>query len=150
MKGTEMKTICSGIFLSFLIILHLVTPVIGSSDDWVEYYRYNNGTIVLYNKVHIKNDIVQVWNKIVFSVVGREEYIQKMRHTGMSDIEWDKFSHTLILYEIDCKNRRSQIVSDIEYKTDGSVLLSRSSDEPNWTFIPPDTGVDILQKIVCK
>lgn len=145
-----MKTIYSGIILSFLIILHLVTPVIGSSDDWVEYYRYNNGTIVLYNKAHMKNDIIQVWNKIVFSVAGREEYIQKMRHTGMSDLEWDKFSHTVILYEIDCKNRRSQIVSDIEYKTDGSVLLSRSSDEPNWTFIPPDTGVDTLQKIVCK
>jgi hypothetical protein len=48
----------------------------GSSDEWVEYGRSNDGGVFLYNKVRMKHttkDIVQVWGKYVLSDESRKK-----------------------------------------------------------------------------
>lgn len=148
-----MKTVYSVIFLSFLFIILLVTPVKGSSD-WVEYERSNTGNIFLYNKVSVKHrtkDIVQVWYKLVYSDEGREECIQQLKNRGfLIKEEWDRLSHRLVLKEIDCKNEMSRFLSVIFYDTDGSVLESKSFDKRDWGYIVPNSNMDILRKTVCK
>jgi len=151
MKGIDMKTVYSVIFLFCLIILLPVTPVYGS--DWVEFWRFDDGSVFFYNKVNIKHrtkHIVHVWEKGVYSDEGREEDIQSRRKEGLSTEGWDKLSHDLTLYEIDCKKRKYQILSGIIYNTDGSIISSFSFDEPDWDYIPPDTMMDTLRKKVCK
>jgi len=140
-----MKTISSVIFLSFLIILLLVTPVNGSSN-WVKYAR-SNGDILSYNKIHIKRtkDIVKVWTKIVFSDAGRGT-----NNRGSSNEKRDKLSFNKSLIEIDCKEERVRLLSFIQYNTDGSVLNSRYHDKPEWKYIPPDSMLDMLRENVCK
>ncbi len=56
MKRMDMKPVYSVIFLPFLFISLLVTPVFGSSDDWVEYVRDNNGDVSSYTKTSLKVD----------------------------------------------------------------------------------------------
>jgi len=145
-----MKPVYSIISLSFLTILLLVTPVIGS--DWVKYGGYKEN-IYLYNRVsvkHMKEDIVQVWGKIVFSVEGRKKDILDMRKWGLSTKGYDKLSHILDLYEIDCKGRMSRILYVTHYDTDGSVIKSFTYDKPDWSYIPPGSKMDTLRKKVCK
>ena len=148
-----MKTINSVIFLSFLIILLLVTSVNGSSD-WVEYERSNTGDVLLYNKVTVKHrtkDIVQVWYKLVYSDEGREERIQQLKNRGFLITEdWDRLSYRLALKEIDCKLEMSRFLSVIFYDTGGRVLSSDSYDKPNWDYMVPGSMIDILRKKVCK
>lgn len=148
-----MKTINAVIFLPFLIIFLLVTPVFGSSDEWVELEKSKKGDVFSYNKGNIKHSIkgiVQVWCKHSFSDEGREEYIQKLIDRGVPTKLYDKLSHTLYLHEIDCREGMSRIVSITYYDTDGHVLDSFSSDEPDWSHIPPKTTRDTLRKKVCK
>ena len=150
-KEIDMKKVYSVIFLPFLIILLLVTPVFGS--DWVEYGRSKSGSVFLYNKVNIKHrtrNIVQVWCRLVFSKEDRENRIQNRRNRGVSTEGYDKLSHALLLNEINCKKLEIHTLSITEYDTDGSVLYSRSSDKSDWSYIPPDTIWDKLRKTVCK
>jgi hypothetical protein len=153
MKGIDMRTAYSIIFLSFLLILMLVTPVNGSSD-WVRCERSNTGNVLFYNKVSIKHrtgDIVQVWYKLVYSDEGREECIQHLKTRGfLLSEDWDRLSYRLALKEIDCKNEMSRFLSIIFYDTYSTVLSSDSYDKPKWDYIVPGSMMDILRKKVCK
>jgi hypothetical protein len=75
----------------------------GSSDEWVEYGRSNDGGVFLYNKVRIKHttkDIVQVWGKYVLSDESRKR---------RSNEGGKKLSHNLTLEEIDCKTKEVSV-----------------------------------------
>jgi hypothetical protein len=142
-----MKTFYTVIFLPFLIILLLLNPVNGA-DNWAEYSSSNDGTNIYYKKVsieHKKKDMVQVWFKVVFSDEGKKDYINQM-----TDKKWDKFSHILILQEIDCKKKMVQILSVTDYDTDGKVLETKSPDKPEWDHIDTGSMGDNLRENVCK
>jgi hypothetical protein len=81
-----MKTIYSVIFLPFLIILLLVPPVNGA-EDWVEYWVSPRENIFSYNKASMirrTNDVVQVWEREVFSAEGRARQIRLMEKMDMT------------------------------------------------------------------
>jgi hypothetical protein len=94
--------------------------------------------------------IVQVWEKEVYSDKGRKELIQKMRDHEMSTERYDKLKETMILYEIDCKKKRRNILSVTDYDTDDKVLFSHSYDKQEWVYIVPDSKLDYFRKEVCK
>jgi len=150
MKGIDVKIVSSVIF-SVLFVLLLFTPVYGSSD-WVEYGKSKNGNVFSYNRVNIKRtkNRVHVWIRTVFSDEGREKEIQPLRTGGLPTEEWEKLSHTLVLDEISCKERKHWISSITYYNTDGRVFFSHSYDKSNWDYIIPGSTVDILRNNVCK
>ena len=147
-----MKTISSVIFLSFLVLILLVTPVIGS--DWIEYDRDDNGNVLLYKKGNIENngtkDIVRVWEKRVYSDKGREIYIQDKIKEGMSMKGYDKLSNSQDLYRIDCKKQMMNLVSVVRYDKNGKVMYSNNIEEPEWNYIIPNSLMDALRKKVCE
>ena len=147
-----MKTVYSVIFLPCLIILLLITPVIGSSDDWVEYGRSYNDNVYFYNSVRIKpttKDIVQVLTKKVYSDVGKQEYIEERRKVDFTTEGYDKLSHTLDLYEIDCKKKMNNLLSISHYDMDNKILYHHSYDKPDWNYIISSSMFDYLREIVC-
>ncbi len=147
-----MKIISFVISLSFIVPLILVTPVIGS--DWVEYYRDNNGNILLYKKGNIENsgtkDIVRVWEKRIYSDKGREIYIQDKITEGMSAEGYGKLSNSQDLYRIDCKKQMMNLVSVFRYDKNGKVMYSNNIEEPEWSHIIPNSQMDTLRKRVCE
>ena len=64
--------------------------------------------------------------------------------------DYDKLSHDVTLYGIDCKKQRSQVVSFTYYNTDSIVFKSHSYEKPEWSDIMPDSIMDDLRKMVCK
>jgi hypothetical protein len=159
LKGINMKNISSVIFLSFLIILLLVSNVNSSApnrmtSDWVKYTTDNNGDVFSYKIVKIEKDggnyIVQVWKKEVFSNEGREKEIQWLTKHGMPTEGYDKSSEQKDVTEIDCKKRTARTLSFKLYDTNGKVLYSRDYDEPVWDYIVPDSNDETILKGVCK
>lgn len=149
MKGTDMKKIGSVICFSVLVLLLFVTPVM-SSDDWVEYDKNEDGSILLYNKGSIVKsggkNVVQVWKKWIFSDEEREKTLKIVNNTE----GWNKLSYGISLDQIDCKNMKLQILSITLYDTDGKVLISGNPDKTNGEYIVPGSNGDTLRKTVCK
>ena len=123
-----------------------------SSSDWVEYYKDDDGNVLLYNKkVNIdKEGIVQVWGKRVYSEKGRQRFIQNRMKEGMSTEGYDKLSNTQDLYKIDCKKQMVNLLSVVRYDTNGEVMYSKDIEEPEWDHIILDTVMDTLQRKVCE
>jgi hypothetical protein len=148
-----MKKNSSMVSLSFLVLLLLVTPAIGSSN-WAEYSTNSDGNVLLYQKVNIQkdkgNDIDKIWVKRVFSDAGRKKYVQLTKDKGVWTEELDKISHIVGLYEIDCKNRTTKQLSVVIYDTDGKNIGSLSNGEPKWTSIVSGSEMDSLRKKFCK
>lgn len=151
-KDIDMKKSFSLIFLSFLIIILLASPGIGS-DDWVEYSKDDKGNVYFYKKGTIDNDdgryVVQVWEKKIYSVKGGDQYTQNITKDGISNEGYDNLSKEMNLMEIDCKNQMSSVLSIIKYDTDDKELSSTQFDNPEWKSIVPDTRWETLQKKVC-
>jgi len=147
-----MKKISSVIFLSFLVLFLLVTPVIGS-DDWVKWSEYDNGNIRYYKIRNINKDrgkyIVQVWDKVVLSDKGKDEDLQMRINEGFSTKKSDRVSEIMFLYKIDCKKQKIQTLSTIWYSEDGGRKYS-SDDNPKWEYITPDSCGEGIQEKVCK
>jgi len=148
-----MKKISSVIFLSFLVLLLLVTPVI-SSDDWVEYRTDKDGNVDSYKKGNVeKKDgeyIVQIWEKRFYSDEGRVKEFQRMMGSGVSTKKYDKLSHRIYLIEINCKKKMSQTLYVVVYDTDGKGLHSENFDKGKGEYIVPDSVDDNLRKQVCQ
>lgn len=150
------KCVCrrfaSAISLSLLIFLFLENSVLGSSE-WIEYHADKEANVYLYNRVDIKhtNDFVQVWEKVVFSVEGRKEYVHNLKNLGWWIEGWDNLSYSLFLNEIDCKKGMSRILSGTDYDANSNPLGSISSDElKEWINIVPGSMMSTLRQQVCE
>jgi hypothetical protein len=152
MKGIDMKKVNSLIYLSFLVIFLLAGCVSSSSnlviseDDygWVKYDDNDEG-VYSYKKVNIDQDVVQVWNKKVFSDEGRKKFIQDMTKNGKP---FDKLSEGRDLIEIDCKNLRKRTVSTTVYDQNRVIFFQYYDEE--WSSITPNSHGETILKEVCK
>jgi len=147
LKGQDMKSLESVVILSVLFIFLFVSPVFG--DNWVQYGTTNEGNVFSYKKDTVKwknKNIVQVWERLDFSVEGRDDFIQYRLDNGLPI--WDKLSFLISLDEYDCKEIKSKDLYFTYYDTDGKVLDSVSSND--WEHIIPGSIRERLYKIVCK
>ena len=123
-------------------------------SDWVKYSMTEDGNVFLYDKTNITKsggkNIVQVWTKWIYSNKEREKELKVRRKSGFSTEEWDKLSYSIFLNEIECKNKKLQVLSVTIYDTDGNVLNKWDNDKPKWTNIVPGSDGDVLRKKVCK
>jgi hypothetical protein len=116
----------------------------------------DDGNVYSYKKVIINknggNCIVQVWQKQIYSKEGREKKIQSRIKDGLSIEGYNKLSEQRVLFEIDCKKRRDQGLSLIQYDKDGNVLFSHDIDtnKRKWGYVTPDSYDEIVLKEVCK
>jgi len=147
-----MEKISSVIFLSLLVFFILVSCNKNSSD-WVQYNTDNDGNVFSYKKVNIQkdgdNNIVQVWEKEVYSDKGREKEIQSITKLGLSTERYKKLSELIYLSEIDCKKRMGRILNIVRYDTNGQTLESGNVNG-KWNYVIPDSDGDTVLKEVCE
>ena len=86
-KEMHMKKIRSAIILAFVVFLLLVSCD-NISYKWVKYHDDNDGNAYFYKKGKVDKDgykhIVQVWDKEVYSVKGRDAEIESRTKDGLS------------------------------------------------------------------
>ncbi len=150
-----MKLYKSVIYYSLLFVLLLVYPETVQCENWVKYGETPDGSVLSYDKDSVANRtryIKQVWfRRDVFSI-SREKLIQRMKAQGFSAEGYDKLSHHVVLFVINCKEQKFKGLSTMDYDIDGKELFRNSSiDQPNWDDIQSDNPMMFgLSEIVCK
>jgi hypothetical protein len=128
------KILFTGIFLLTLISMSY-------SAEWELYATdcyYDKGNIK-----HIPNNIIRVWTKCICSDTWKEEIIKELGES-LKDAK-----ESLSLIQINCNEKIYSILDVIFYDSKGSVIASSTSTEKE-RFVPPDSGIEKLYKIVCE
>jgi len=150
-----MKSIQSAIFFLLLFVLLLVYPGTAGSEDWVKYGEYPDGSVLSYDKDSVGDRtryIKQVWFRRDVSSRSREKLIQRMKDQGFPVDGYDKLSHHVVLFVINCRELKSKALSTIDYDIEGKELFRNSSiEQPDWDNIQSDNPMMFgLYEIVCK
>jgi hypothetical protein len=97
-------------------------------------------------------NIVQVWEKEIYSEKGKQNYIKSLVQKKLSVKGYKNLDCSLDLLKIDCSKRRFQMLNGIDYASDGSVLYSAdfSENEAEWSPIYPGSVGEVLFKKVCE
>jgi hypothetical protein len=124
-------------------------------ENWVKYGESPDGSVLSYDKDSVANRtryIKQVWfRRDVFSI-SREKLIQRMKAQGFPVEGYDKLSHHVVLFVINCKEQKFKALSTMDYDTDGKELFRNSSiDQPNWDDVQTENPMMFgLYEIVCN
>ena len=135
--------------------LYLNLPAMARGENWVRYYEYSDGTVLSYDKDSIANRtryIKQVWLKRDLSSIARGRLLERMQDQGFATEGYDKLSYHVVLFVIDCREKKSKPLSTMDYDLDGKVLFSNNSiDQQNWDDISDsDPMMSGLVEAICK
>jgi hypothetical protein len=89
------------------------------------------------------NNIIRVWVKHIYSDAGKKEIVEQLG---------DHFKDVKVtsnLQEIDCNEKMFNLLSATDYDSKGSVINTVAVPGDK-TFIPSNSIIEILYKIVCK
>jgi hypothetical protein len=89
-------------------------------------------------------NIVRVWEKIVYTDKGIIDMV------GKFGSHYENLEYTLNLWEFNCLDKMSRLLTSISYSQKGEVLQSFNYDIAKWGFFPPDSIREALYEAVCK
>jgi len=143
------------IFFSLLVGSLLTYPAAVQCENWVKYGETPDGSVLSYDKDSITDrtkSIKQVWFRRDVSFQAREKMLQRMQDQGFPVEGYDKLSHHVVLFVMNCKELKFKPLSTIDYDTDGKELFRNSSiDQPNWDDIQINNPMVYgLYDVVCK
>jgi len=98
---------------------------------------------------------VKVWVKKIPTFTGfeddkaRKEYVETRKKNGLNVTGYEKWSHTLTLYELKCSERKLRYLSTIDYDDDGKVLDS-SESEIRWSDVIPESIGEGILEVICN
>jgi hypothetical protein len=113
--------------------------------DW-KYYNSNEMYLTQYytkNITHPSKNIVRVWERWNLTERGVIDCVGKLGK------KYENVSHLIILWEINCAEKKSRSLSETSYDNKGKVIISSSSPK-EWDFIIPESMHESLYKEVCK
>ena len=89
-------------------------------------------------------NIVRVWEKVVYSAKGVISHIEELGEL------YENLSYTVTLWEVDCVQKKEQILKTNWYSKDETSLSSTEFQKTSWTFVNPDSMGEALYEVVCK
>ena len=140
--GCSMKTLFRVILFGLVIFGN--AEVWGT--DW-KIFGYNDSGSRYYDAESITSpsrNIIRVWEQFTFS----EKYIIDLVRQHGKRYENSELSKTL--WEFDCVEKRFRGLSSVFYSKEGSNVIHSVSSPSEWHFIPPESMMNTLLKIVCK
>jgi len=114
--------------------------------DWKQ-VRSTGSAILYYDTEEItypSKDVVKVLTKWAYTEKGIKN-AQEIFGKNYGNLGYSTKS-----YEINCKDKTSRILSITDYNKDGTVILSNSKTNAEWSRISPESVLDSLYKMVCK
>lgn len=144
--------------MRFLAVLAITCcagmPLPALSSDWVLYGKPDSGTLVAYyDRAHVVTTgerMLRVTVKYVYSEAGKNEVMKSRKRSDLPTEGYEKLSHSIVQYELDCSKRRQAIFSVSEIDLDGGELDRYNPPGREW--VPVKTGGigEALLKKVCK
>jgi hypothetical protein len=113
--------------------------------DW-KYYCGNDYYMDFYDAQGItrpSKDVVRVWVKSDYTEKG---VLDRVKDFGK---KYEYLNHAIVLWEINCAEKKLRRLSATNYDHIGNVINS-SSSQGEWAFIIPESISESLYKTVCK
>ncbi|MBF0328203.1 MAG: hypothetical protein HQL10_03535 [Nitrospirae bacterium] len=116
----------------------------GQSETNYWYYTTKN--------IEFKNDgVVRIWSKAsAKGKIGIDDKIKLLQRFGGNTKGYEQFSHSVSLFEINCSQRKSRVVSVTDYDKNGKSLESVTVPDFPWDAIGKGTIMDNLTTVVCR
>jgi hypothetical protein len=137
------------LLVKFGIVLLIGLAIFGYAEVWGADWKLlasDEKSLAYYDAQSIirpSKNIVKVWVKVDYTEKGVIDYV------GDLGKKYENLSHEKSLWEINCVEKIFRQLSWIAYDNKGEVIYS-SSSPLRWDFIPPESIVEALYKIVCK
>jgi hypothetical protein len=146
------KLLKSKIFWFLVIIIISYSPAICFSEQpnpkiWksLEYNSYYNIKIIT-----TASDTKLVWTYKAATNITRDKRIEEVKRYDLErSIQYQQYSHEVILWEIDCKNRLWRLKDIIDFNKDEKVLDRYSFNNSGWEGIIPNSMIDLLYQKIC-
>jgi hypothetical protein len=129
----------------------MVTPRIPDSNVWEHFGKTKSGDNY-YNKTNItkSSNIISVSTNKIITDNFRKQTIEEVKKYDLEkSIKYQNYHQEVVLWNIDCKNRRSRVKEVIHYDDKGNVLDNYTCKNEEWENILVLTGPDSLRKILC-
>ncbi len=111
----------------------------------LEYNSYYNIKIIT-----TSSDTKLVWTYKTVTNVARDKRIEEVKQYDLErSIKYQQYSHEVILWEIDCKNKQWRLKDIINFNKDEKVLDRYSFNNSAWEGIIPNSMMDLLYHKVC-
>ncbi len=121
------------------------------NDGWVYMFVNSEYRYSFKHKKRTDKGTIRVWIKqeLLPYAFDEKERITKDHHYQS---EYAKFSHTLTMYELDCRNDKIKSLSYIDYDDDGNVLSSVDQTDSNvkWRAVIPDSRGEEIFQFFCQ
>jgi hypothetical protein len=102
-------------------------------ESWYEMPKLPNGDVYFFDKDSVSyqsKNIVNFRQKVMATDRARREaFIRNLKEYGKPNIDYNKYSHTIMLIEMNCKNQTFSSLSSIDYAKDDNVLRSSNDDK---------------------
>jgi hypothetical protein len=108
------------------------------SDTEMELWFFDASSITQPSK-----NIVRVWVKMDLTEKGVLDAVEKLGK------KYENLKHSIILWEINCAEKKQRRLSATNYDHKGSEINSISFHS-QWRFINPESMIESLYKEVCK
>lgn len=148
MKSLSVKV---GVILIGILIFVIgcqKTVMRNESTKGVDWKFHNSNEMYLtycYTKniTHTSKNIVRVWERLNWTEKAVIDRVEKLGE------KYENLSYSIILWEINCAEKKSRSLSETSYDNKGKVIISSSSPK-EWDFIIPESMHESLYKEVCK
>jgi len=114
-------------------------------------YEYNPDTVE-----RRSNGAVKAWVRVSPNAEGatdqkaRKSRIESIRAAGHSVAGYDRWTHILVLYELDCAEHRFKILETDDYDDTGHILNSLGSDPRGWLNTTSSAVNRRLLEMICR
>lgn len=79
--------------------------------------------------------------------IGRDNYKEVVRSFGRNANGYENYSHSLNLWEINCSNRKTRLLSYSDYNLSGEILDTYDTSGPWVNLIPDSVGYSVAETV---
>lgn len=140
--------------LAMACFLGMPLQAVSSGADWVLYGRPDNASLLAYyDKAHvvpIGDRMLRVTVKYEYTEAGKKEVIKSRKRSELPTAGYERLSHSVVQYELDCGKGQQAIFSVSEMDLNGKELDNYNPPSRAWAPVKPGGIGEALLKSVCK
>jgi len=131
--------LCSSGIISGAEWVHCITDAAGNNTFYDEESIVSIGKGA--KKLKVRTD---------YSAKGKSDFIKTRISRGFGVQGYNKLSHSVTVWYINCAKKENDLYSIIEYDKDDGILSAYKAKEIAWEPIIPGTIGEVFYKVVCK
>jgi hypothetical protein len=138
--------------LIFSLILSLCFSITSNAEEWVHCFTDNAGNNTFYDEESIApigKGLTKIRVRTDYSEKGKSDFIRSRISRGFGVQGYDKLSHSVTVWYINCAKKENDLYSFFEYDKDYGILSTYKAKELDMEPVIPGTIGDIFYRKAC-